>query len=109
MFRDPEKRCWPNEINENTATLIIVNAVEEYLGGEALDTEMEPGNPKTVQAMKDLETLIEVLWWRYGRNGKWGELAAELERGLLAKKQYLENYSSGKLGKNSGRKEMCAI
>jgi len=103
MFRNPEIRTWPNEINENTATLIIVNAVEEYLGGEALDTEMEPGNPKTVQAMKDLEKLVEVLWQKHGKFGRdWGELAHALERGLDEKKRYLENF-------NSERKEMCAI
>lgn len=102
MFRDPEKRCWPNEINENTATLIIVNAVEEHLGGEALDTEMEPGNPKTIQALKDMEELINVLWRRYGRNGKWGDLAAALEQRLLAKKEYLANFNQFN---NSERKE----
>ena len=102
MFRDPEKRCWPNEINENTATLIIVNAVEEYLGGEALNTEMEPGNPKTIQALKDMEALINVLWRRYGRNGKWGDLAAALEQRLMAKKEYLANFNRFN---NSERKE----
>ena len=102
MFRDPEKRCWPNEINENTATLIIVNAVEEHLGGEALDTEMEPNNPKTIQALKDMEELINVLWRRYGRNGKWGDLAAALEQRLLAKKEYLANFNQFN---NSERKE----
>lgn len=95
MFRDPVKRCWPKKINETTATAIIVNAIEEYIGGEALDSEMEPGNPKTtVQAVKDLDALTEVLWNRYGRSGKWGELAHELERGLLAKKEWLENFDS---------------
>jgi len=102
MFRDPERRCWPNEINENTATLIIVNAVEEYLGGEALNTEMEPGNPKTIQALKDMEALINVLWRRYGRNGKWGDLAAALEQRLMAKKEYLANFNRFN---NSERKE----
>jgi len=102
MFRDPEKRCWPNEINENTATLIIVNAVEEHLGGEALDTEMEPNNPKTIQALKDMEALINVLWRRYGRNGKWGDLAAALKQRLLAKKEYLANFNRFN---NSERKE----
>ena len=105
MFRDPEKRCWPNEINENTATLIIVNAVEEYLGGEALDTEMEPGNPKTIQALKDMEELINVLWRRYGRNGKWGDLAHALEQRLMAKKEYLANFNRFN---NSERKE-CKV
>lgn len=94
MFRDPEMRYWPTEIEELTATAIIINAVEEHLGGEALDSEMEPGNPKTVQAMKDLETLIEVLWKRYGRGGGWGELANALERSLLAKKEYLKGFGS---------------
>lgn len=103
MFRDPEKRCWPNEINENTATLIIVNAVEEYLGGEALNTEMEPNNPKTVQAMKDLEKLVKVLWKRYGKFGRdWGELAHALEQRLMAKKEYLANFNRFN---NSERKE----
>lgn len=102
MFRDPVKRCWPKKINETTATAIIVNAIEEYIGGEALDSEMEPGNQKTVQAMKDLEELIEVLWRRYSRNGKWGELAGALDRSLLAKKEYLRNIGFNK----SGRKEM---
>ena len=91
MFRDPEARFWPTEIEESTATAIILNAIEEHLGGEALDAEMEPGNPKTIQALKDMEALINVLWRRYGRNGKWGDLAFALERRLLAKKEYLED------------------
>lgn len=105
MFRDPEKRCWPNKINEDTATAIIVNAIEEYIGGEALDSEMEPGNPKTIQAMQDLEALTEVLWRRYGRSGNWGELANALERSLLAKKEYLKGFGSLN---NSNRKETKA-
>ena len=91
MFRNPEAMFWPTEIKESTATAIILNAIEEHLGGEALDTEMEPGNPKTIQALKDMEELINVLWRRYGRNGKWGDLAAALEQRLLAKKMYLED------------------
>lgn len=91
MFRNPEAQCWPTEINENTATDIILNAVEEYLGGEALDSEMEPDNPGTVRAMGDLEVLVEVLRHRYNRIGTWGELAFALERRLLAKKMYLED------------------
>jgi len=102
MFRNPEAQCWPTEINENTATDIILNAVEEYLGGEALDTEMEPRNPKTIQALKDMEELINVLWRRYGRNGKWGDLAAALEQRLMAKKEYLANFNRFN---NSERKE----
>jgi hypothetical protein len=38
-----------------------------------------------------MEELINVLWRRYGRNGKWGDLAAALEQRLLAKKMYLED------------------
>jgi len=102
MFRDTDKKTWPTEINENTATIIILNAIEEHLGGEALDAEMEPGNPKTIQALKDMEALINVLWRRYGRNGKWGELAAALEQRLLAKKEYLANFNRFN---NSERKE----
>lgn len=90
MFRDTDKKTWPTEINENTTTIIILNAIEEYIGGEALDSEMEPDNPKTQQAMKDLETLTVVLWRRAGRTGKWRELAAELEQRLQAKKEYLK-------------------
>ena len=96
MFRDPEKRCWPNEINENTATLIILNAIEEYLGGEALDAEMEPGNPKTRQAMEDLEELSRVLWRRYHKTGHWLELAAALEDRIVAKHRYLTNLENEK-------------
>ena len=99
MFRDPEARYWPTQIEELTATAIIVNAIEEHLGGEALDSEMEPDNPKTVQAMKDLEKLTELLWKRHGRGGKWGDLAAALERSLSAKKEYLEDLSSKFKGK----------
>jgi len=102
MFRDTDKKTWPTEINENTTTIIILNAIEEYIGGEALDTEMEPNNPKTIQALKDMEALINVLWRRYGRNGKWGELAAALEQRLLAKKEYLANFNRFN---NSERKE----
>lgn len=103
MFRDTDKKTWPTEINENTTTIIILNAIEEYIGGEALDSEMEPGNPKTVQAMKDLETLVEVLWKRYGKFGRdWGELAHALEQRLMAKKEYLANFNRFN---NSERKE----
>ena len=91
MFRNPEAQCWPTEINENTATDIILNAIEEHIGGEALDSEMEPDNPGTVRAMEDLEVLVEVLRHRYNRIGTWGELAFALERRLLAKKMYLED------------------
>lgn len=102
MFRNPEARFWPTEIEESTATAIILNAVEEHLGGDALDTEMEPNNPKTIQALKDMEELINVLWRRYGRNGKWGDLAAALEQRLMAKKEYLANFNRFN---NSERKE----
>ena len=98
MFRNPEAQCWPTEINENTATDIILNAVEEYLGGEALDSEMEPDNPGTVRAMGDLEVLVEVLRHRYNRIGTWGELAFALERRLLAKKMYLEDLKKEEVG-----------
>jgi len=96
MFRDTNKKTWPTEINENTATIIILNAIEEYIGGEALDSEMEPGNPKTVQAMKDLETLSKVLWRRYTRTGTWFELAAALEDRIVAKHRYLTNLENEK-------------
>jgi len=83
MFRDPEKRCWPNEINENTATLIIVNAVEEYLGGEAMDKQ-EPGDPRVVRALENMELLSDILWRRHIKGKGWGELAKALDRRVAA-------------------------
>ena len=96
MFRDTDKKTWPTEINENTATIIILNAIEEHLGGEALDAEMEPDNPKTRQAMEDLEELSRVLWRRYHKTGHWLELAAALEDRIVAKHRYLTNLENEK-------------
>ena len=96
MFRDTDKKTWPTEINENTATIIILNAIEEHLGGEALDSEMKPDNPKTRQAMEDLEELSRVLWRRYHKTGHWLELAAALEDRIVAKHRYLTNLENEK-------------
>ena len=83
MFRDTDKKTWPTEINENTATIIMLNAIEEYIGGEALGSEMEPGNPKTVRAMEDLECCLKCCggdtpepahglnWRRRSKTGSW--------------------------------------
>ena len=101
MFRNPEARCWPTEINENTATDIILNAIEEHIGGEALDSEMEPDNTGTVRAMEDLEMLSKVLWRRYTRTGTWFELAAALEDRIVAKHRYLANLEDAKNIKNA--------
>lgn len=98
MFRD--KYVWPTKINNLTAESIILNAIEEYIGGEALNSQMEPTNPKTVQAMKDLEALHEILW-KKGR--KWFELTLALEERINAKKNYLES-----MKKRINSKEVCA-
>lgn len=90
-FRDPEKKFWPQEINELTAAAIIVNAVEEHIGGEALDSEMAADNEATVQALRDMERLVEVLWTLNVRGyyGGWDGLVRALERSLQAKKDYI--------------------
>ncbi len=91
MFRDLNKKAWPTEINDATATIIILNAIESFIGGEALDSEMAPDNPDTIRAMEDLEELSQVLWNRYGRTGKWLELASALEDRIIAGHRYLVN------------------
>lgn len=96
MFRDTDKKTWPTEINENTATIILLNAIEEYIGGEALDSEMEPDNPKTRQAMEDLEELSRVLWRRYHKTGHWLGLVSALEDRIVAKHRYLTNLENEK-------------
>ena len=107
MFRDTDKKTWPTEINEGTATIIVLNAVEEYIGGAALDGEMAPDNPKTLQAMEDLEDLSRVLWRFFTRTGHWLELAAALEDRIAAKHRYLvnmENERAAKVAEEEARK-----
>lgn len=107
MFRDPNKKAWPTEINENTATIIVLNAVEEYIGGAALDSEMAPDNPETWRAMEDLEDLARVLWRFFTRTGHWLELAAALEDRIAAKHRYLvnmENEQAAKVAEEEARK-----
>ncbi len=107
MFRDPDRKSWPTEINESTATIIVLNAVEEYIGGAALDGEMSPDNPKTLQAMEDLEDLSRVLWRFYTKTGHWLELAAALEDRIVAKHRYLvnmENAQAAKVAEEGARK-----
>ena len=96
MFRDLNKKAWPTEINDATATIIILNAIESFIGGEALDSEMAPDNPDTIRAMEDLEELSQVLWNRYGRTGKWLELASALEDRIIAGHRYLTNLENEK-------------
>ena len=91
MFRD-EKRWQPTEINGTHLTLVIVNAVEEYLGGRRWTLKWGSRQPENCSSDKDYGTLIEVLWWRYSlptANG--AKLALLLEQHLLAKKMYLED------------------
>lgn len=107
MFRDPDRKSWPTEINESTATAIVLNAVEEYIGGEALESEMSPDNPKTLQAMEDLEDLSQVLWRFYTKTGHWLELAAAMEDRIVAKHRYLvnmENERAAKVAEEGARK-----
>lgn len=83
MFRDPDRKSWPTEINESTATIIVLNAVEEYIGGAALDKQ-EPGDPRVMQAIENMELLSEVLWQRYAKGKGWGELANLIDRRVAA-------------------------
>ncbi len=107
MFRDPDRKSWPTEINDATAAAIVLNAVEEYIGGEALDGEMSPDNPETWRAMEDLEDLSRVLWRFYHKTGHWLELAAALEDRIAAKHRYLvnmENERAAKVAEEEARK-----
>ena len=89
MFRDTDKKTWPTEINENTATIILLNAIEEYIGGEALDSELSPENPETERALEDMDRLVSLLWMKYRNNRQWGELAEALEHRIMAKREWL--------------------
>lgn len=111
-FRDPEKKFWPQEINEHTAPLIIVNAIEEHLGGEALDSEMAADNEATLKALDDMERLAETLWKLNGRSYRsdWSGLAAAIDRSIKAKRRWLESmrryFGLERQSKDSLRKEV---
>lgn len=78
--------AYPREINEHTADDIILAALCQYFGGDALDEQeplREPGEPHdmiVVNALKRLEALSAILWRRYGKNQGWGALANLIDR-----------------------------
>ena len=81
MFGDP-MTC-STKINETTANDIILAALCQYFGGEALDKQ-EPGDPRVMQAIENMELLSEVLWQRYAKGKGWGELANLIDRRVAA-------------------------
>jgi len=71
--------AYPREINEHTADDIILAALCQYFGGDALD-EQEPSDTEVARALGDLDQLAAVLWQRYGRGEAWGDLANLIDR-----------------------------
>lgn len=50
MFGDP--MTYPAEINETTANDIILAALCQYFGGDAMDKQ-EPGDPRVIRALEN--------------------------------------------------------
>jgi len=76
MFRDLE-------INEITANYIIVDALCLYYGGDALDKQ-EPGDPRVIRALENMEMLSDILWRRHIKGKGWEGLAKVLDRRVEA-------------------------
>lgn len=51
---------WPREINQATAEYIVLNALCEYFGGDALE-EQRPDDPKVEEALNNMESLAYCL------------------------------------------------
>lgn len=73
----------PAEINEATANYIIIDALCLYFGGDALDKQ-EPGDPRVIRALENMELLSDILWRRHIKGKGWGELAKALDRRVAA-------------------------
>ena len=73
----------PAEINEATANYIIIDALCLYFGGDALDKQ-EPGDPRVIRALENMELLSDILWRRHIKGKSWGELAKALDRRVAA-------------------------
>ena len=71
------------EINEITANYIIVDALCLYYGGDAMDKQ-EPGDPRVIRALENMELLSDILWRRHIKGKSWGELAKALDRRVAA-------------------------
>ena len=71
------------EINEITADDIIIDALCLYFGGDAMDKQ-EPGDPRVIRALENMELLSDILWRRHIKGKGWGELAKALDRRVAA-------------------------
>ena len=65
---------WPREINQATAEYIVLNALCEYFGGDALE-EQRPDDPKVEKALNRLEALADSISGRLG----WAQLEKAIE------------------------------
>ena len=81
MFGDP--MTYPTKINETTANDIILAALCQYFGGEALDKQ-EPGDPRVIRALENMELLSDILWRRHIKGKGWEGLAKALDRRVAA-------------------------
>jgi hypothetical protein len=81
MFGDP--MTYPAEINETTADDIIIDALCLYFGGDALDKQ-EPGDPRVIRALENMELLSYILWRRHIKGKGWEGLAKALDRRVAA-------------------------
>lgn len=83
---------WPNEIAYYTADDIILAALCQYFGGDALEKQ-EPGDPDVVRALDNMDALAEVFWLR---GPEWDRLTNLIKRGV----NVIRNATQGEKAKN---------
>lgn len=98
MFRDPEKPGSASTISQQTVVSVVLDALQDYMGGDALGCELEKINPKTVQALKDLKDLRDVLLDRKG----WWDLGYALDMRIRVLENELETWERAWLNANRG-------
>ncbi len=77
MFGKPG--TYPSEIRRDTVDLIVLAALCDYFGGDALE-EQEPGDPEAERALFDLEHLSTCMWPR----ADWRGLATAINERVRA-------------------------
>jgi hypothetical protein len=105
MFRDTKSRRWPAEANHINANTIIANAIVNYIGGKALNSELSPDNPETWRTLDDLDDLIKVLWKRSRKNDDWYDLTSVLQQEIDGLSKRLKEMTDAKY-KNKRKKEV---